>query len=279
MQHALLFYACLCLLCFFSHNSTASGMTNDVLQITLPKAGSLEPESTSRFYEQALRLALEKTSHVSERIQFNYHPLDVRRERARLLVKTGTLDVIWSSSNKKREVELMPVKFNLIRSINEYRLLLIRADDQARFDQVKNLADLAKFKIGSGTHWSDTDIYRFNGLPLVTAYSYEPMFRMLKVKRFDYMARSIQEVNYELEHYGKSGLTIEKNLAIHYPQPIYFFVNHDNRVLAERIQTGLEIARDDGSLDALFFSVPNFKQAWEQLQQLNRKVIELKAPE
>jgi hypothetical protein len=57
MQHAVFFYACLCLLFLFAHNSTASGMTNDVLQITLPKAGSLEPESTSRFYEQALRLA------------------------------------------------------------------------------------------------------------------------------------------------------------------------------------------------------------------------------
>jgi hypothetical protein len=279
MLHAVFFYACLCLLFVFAHNSTASGMSDDVLHITMPKAGSLEPESTSRFYEQALQLALEKTRHASERIQFEYHPYDVKRERARLLVKKGTLDIIWSSSNKKREAELMPVKFNLIRGINEYRLLLIRADDQPRFDQVKNVADLANFKIGSGTHWSDTGIYRFNGLPLVTSYAYAPMFRMLGVKRFDYMARSIQEVNYEVEHYGKLGLAIEKNLAIHYPQPIYFFVNHNNRDLAERIQRGLEIARDDGSLDALFFAVPNFRQAWEQLQQLNRKVIELKVPE
>lgn len=279
MQHAVFFYACLCMLFLFVHNSTASGMSNEVLQITLPKAGSLEPESTSRFYEKALQLALEKTRHASERIQFDYHTQDVRRERARLLVKKGTLDIIWSSSNKKREKELTPVKFNLIRGINEYRLLLIRADDQARFDKIKNLTDLQQFKIGSGTHWSDTDIYRFNGLPLVTAYSYRSMFRMLKVKRFDYMARSIQEVSYELEHYGKSGLAIEKNLAIHYPQPIYFFVNNNNRALAERIQRGLEIARDDGSLDALFFDIPNFRHAWEQLQQLNRKVIGLKAPE
>lgn len=254
-------------------------MTNGVLHITLPKAGSLEPESTSRFYEQALHLALEKTSHASERIQLEHHPTDVKRERARLLVKQGKLDIIWSSSNKKREEELMPIKFNLIRGINEYRLLLIRADDQPRFEQVKNLADLQKFKIGSGTHWSDTDIYRFNGLPLVTAYAYAPMFRMLAVKRFDYMARSIQEVNYELEHYGKLGLTIEKSLVIHYPQPIYFFVSNDKGVLAARILRGLEIARDDGSLDELFFTIPNFRQAWDELQKLNRRVIELKVPE
>lgn len=253
-------------------------MTEDVLHITLPKAGSLEPEITSRFYEKALQLALEKTSPASERIQFDYHTLDVKRERARLLVNKGTLDIIWSSSNQKREKELTPVKFNLIRGINEYRLLLIRADDQPRFEQVKNLSDLQQFKIGSGTHWSDTEVYRLNGLPLVTSYSYAPMFRMLKVKRFDYMARSIQEVNYELEHYGKLGLAVEKNLAIHYPQPIYFFVSNDNRVLAERIQRGLEIAQQDGSLDTLFFSIPNFRQAWEQLQKFDRNVIELEVP-
>lgn len=279
MQHAVFFYTCLCLLSLFSHNSTASSMTYEVLHITLPKTGSLEAGSTSLFYEQALRLALEKTSHISERIQFDYYPLDVRRERARLLVKQGKLDIIWSSSNKKREQEFTPVKFNLIRGINEYRLLLIRTDDQPRFEQVKSLADLAKFKIGSGTHWSDTDIYRFNNLPLVTAYAYAPMFRMLKVKRFDYMARSIQEINHEVEHYGKLGLAIEKSLVIHYPQAIYFFVSNENRMLAKRIQSGLEMARDDGSLDALFFSIPNFREAWEQLQKLDRKVIELKVPE
>lgn len=256
-----------------------TSMADSSLHLTLPKAGSLEPEATSQFYEQALRLALVKTGDATEQIQFDYHPNFVNRERARLMVKQGVLDIIWSSSNKKREEEMTPVKFKLIRGINEYRLLLIRASDQPQFDQVKKQSDLQKFRIGSGTHWSDTDIYRFNALPLVTSYAYESMFRMLAAKRFDYMARSIQEVHYELEHYGKLGLAIEKNLVIHYPQPIYFFVNKGNGALAARIQRGLEIAQADGSLDELFFSIPNFRQAWEELQQLDRKVIELNVPE
>lgn len=255
-----------------------SSAADSSLHLMLPKAGTLEPAATSQFYEQALRLALTKTGNAAEQIQFNYHPSFVNRERARLLVKQGILDIIWSSSNKQREAELMPVKFNLIRGINEYRLLLIRAADQPQFDQVKTLNDLQNFKIGSGIHWSDTDIYRFNALPLVTSDAYESMFRMLGVKRFDYMARSIQEVHYELEHYEKMGLAIEKKLAIHYPQPIYFFVNNKNGALAKRIQRGLEIAQADGSLDELFFAIPSFRKAWEELQQLDRKVIELNVP-
>lgn len=267
------FYLVLCISLGFSYTSLASSNT----QLTLPKAGSLEPEVTSHFYEEALYLALTKTSEESERIQFDHHPIAVNRERARLLVKQGVLDVVWSSSSKKREEELTPVKFNLIRGINEYRLLLIRAADQPQFDHVKTVADLQKFKIGSGTQWSDTDVYRFNGLPLVTSYSYRPMFRMLSLKRFDYMARSLQEVESDLKNYENLGLAVEKNLAIYYPQPIYFFVK--DRDLAIRIQKGLELAQQDGSLDALFFSIPNFREAWEQLNNIDRKIIELQIPD
>ena len=271
MRYAIRFFI-LCISLGFGHYSQA----DNILRLVLPKTGSVEPEETGRFYEQALRLALMKTGSAPDQIQINHYPNAVGRERSRLLVKQGLIDVIWSSSNKKREQELTPVKFNLIRGINEYRLLLIRADDQSRFDQVNTLTDLRQLKIGSGTHWSDTEVYRFNALPLVTSYSYEPMFRMLGAKRFDYMARSIQEVNYEIEHYGKLGLAIEKNLVIHYPQPIYFFLNKKNADLAARIERGLEIAQADGSLDEIFFSIATFRQAWEQLQQLERKKIELK---
>ena len=279
MKYAAFLHTCLCLLLAYSHTGLASTEPSQGLRLMLPLVGSLEPDATSRFYEQALHLALEKTNTGSEPIVFDHYPVDVKRERARLLVKQGKLSIVWSSSNKAREAELLAIKFNLIRGINEYRLLLIRADDQARFDEVKTFADLQKLRIGSGTHWSDTEIYRFNGLPLVTSYAYPPMFRMLSIKRFDYMARSLQEVNYELEHYGKLGLAVEKNLVIHYPQPIYFFVSHNNQALAERIHRGLEIASRDGSLDRLFFSIPNFRQAWEQLQQLDHTVIQLKVPE
>lgn len=274
-----------CISAVFSHASMAesavveSAVADKRLHLRLPKAGSLEPEATSQFYEQALRLALTKTGDADEQIEFDYRPGFVNRERARLLVKQGVVDIIWSSSNKKREAELTPIKFNLIRGINEYRLLLIRAADQPQFDQVKTLSDLQKFKIGSGTYWSDTDVYRFNALPVVTSHTYESMFRMLAAKRFDYMARSIQEIHYELEHYRKMGLVTDKNLLIHYPQPIYFFVNNKNNALAKRIQRGLEIAQADGSLDELFFAIPSFRKAWDELQQLKRKVIELNAPE
>lgn len=250
------------------------------IPLVIPPPGAMEPVATGIYYEKVLQLALDKSAGTAEtnpeKYQIAHHDQVVGRERYRLLVKQGVVDIMWSSSNKTREEELIPVRFNLLRGINEYRVLLIRADDQPRFDRVKNLADLREFKIGSGTHWSDSQVYRFNDLPLVTSYSFEAMFRMLAAKRFDYMARSLQEIDYELEQYRELGLVAEKNLMIHYPQPIYFFLNKKHPELAKRIEQGLLLAQQDGSLDELFQSIPNFRAAEEKIRHIDRRIIELR---
>lgn len=253
------------------------------LSLTIPAPGSLEPEATGIYFEKALRLALSKTTTndpsattQEPEYTFAYHyQQTIGRERFRLLVKQGVVDVIWSSSTRQREEEFAPVKFNLLRGINEYRALLIRAGDQPRFDNVNSIDDLRQFKIGSGIHWSDTQIYNVNGLPIVTSYAFDNMFRMLAARRFDYMARSLQEIDQEIEQYGKLGLTVEKNLLIHYPQPIYFFLNKKNDALAKRIERGLLMAQADGSLNEIFMSIPSFRSAEEKIRHINRKVIEL----
>ncbi|PUA30742.1 MAG: hypothetical protein B0W54_09870 [Cellvibrio sp. 79] len=255
------------------------------LPLTIPAPGSLEPEATGIYYEKVLRLALSKTTTANDtsgilqepEYTIVYHKQTIGRERFRLLVKQGVVDVIWSSSNKQREEEFAPVKFNLLHGINEYRALLIRVDDQHRFDKVKTIDDLRQFKIGSGIHWSDTQIYHFNSLPVVTSYAFDTMFRMLAARRFDYMARSLQEIDQEIEQYGKLGLTVEKKLLIHYQQPIYFFLNKKNDALAKRIERGLLIAQADGSLDEIFMSIPSFRAAQEKIRHIDRKVIELRS--
>jgi hypothetical protein len=247
------------------------------IPLVIPPPGSMEPAATGIYYEKVLQLALDKSAETAqEKYQIIHHNQVVGRERYRLLLKQGVVDIIWSSSNKTREEELIPVRFNLLRGINEYRVLLIRADDQVRFSEVRNLADLRQFKVGSGIHWSDTEVYKFNGLPIVTTYSFDAMFRMLAVKRFDYMARSLQEIDYELEKYRDLGLIAEKNLLIHYPQPIYFFLNKKHPELAKRIEQGLLIAQQDGSLDELFQSIPNFRAAEEKIRHIDRRIIELR---
>lgn len=260
--------------------TTALVQASEVLRLVIPSPGILEPESSWSFYEKALHLALSKTaSNPAEQIEMSHYQGSIGRERMRQLVIKGEVDVIWSSSTPTREQEMTAVKYSLLRGINEYRLLLIRAEDQARFSKVQTLEQLRAFKIGSGVHWSDTQVYKLNNLPLVTAYEYAPMFRMLAAKRFDYMARGLQEIDHELAMNQHLELAVEEHLLLHYSQPIYFFVNKNKQQLAARIKRGLELAQQDGSLDQLFFSVPSFKSASEKLQQINsRQLINLFTP-
>jgi hypothetical protein len=70
-------------------------------------------------------------------------------------------------------------------------------------------------------------------------------------------------------------IAAEKNLLLHYSQPVYFFVHKSNTKLAQRIKKGLEIAQKDGSFDQLFFEVPEFKKAYEEIQSSNRVAFKL----
>jgi hypothetical protein len=265
----------------FSFTGSAFSQTDPLdnqeqeLRLKIPAPGILEYEPTSIYYEKVLRLALEKTTSPNEHIILDHFDTKSGRERLRVLLTQGALDVIWSSSNKAREKQLGAVKFDLLRGLNAHRVLLIRQDDQPLYDNIQTLDDLRQFRIGTGTHWSDTDIYKLNKLPLITSWSYEPMFRMLAAKRFDYMARGLQEVMFEYDSYKILGLTIEKNLMLQYQQPMYFFVHKDNKQLASRILDGLEKAKNDGSLDKIFFGTPHLHEAWELLQKSERRIIEL----
>ena len=191
------------------------------------------------------------------------------------MVAQNDLDIMWSSSTPEREEQLEPVRFNLLRGINEYRFLLIRAEDQEKFAQIDNLEQLRQMRAGAGTHWSDAQILRDHGFEVATSWNHGGLFRMLSIKRFDFMARTYNEIQHELATYPEYKLAAENHLLLHYQQPIYYFVRKGNQALAQRIERGLALAQADGSLDELFFSIPDFKTTWDHLQSLQHKVIYL----
>jgi hypothetical protein len=255
--------------------SLPASYASEPLKLIIPLPGSIEPKETSDYYEQLLRLALSKQGIATD---IQYHNQQLGRERWRMLVANNEVDIIWSTSNAEREQQLLAIKFNLLKGINEHRLLLIRAEDQPKFDQVQSLQELHKFRIGSGTHWSDTEIYHYNGFQPVTGWNFESLFRMLAAKRFDFMARGLQEIEQEYKTHAAMGLAIEQHLMLHYSQPIYFFVNHQNKQLAQQLAAGLKKAQADGSMDLLFASFPRFKTALDNINDPQRILIRLNSP-
>ncbi|WP_169315457.1 hypothetical protein [Catenovulum agarivorans] len=176
---------------------------------------------------------------------------------------------------KKREQQLKAIKFSLVKKLNEYRFLVIHKGEQEKFNQVKSIEDLSKFTAVSGSHWQDTIIFKRHQLPVVTSIDTGDLIKMFKLRRGDYFARGAYEVWRELEQAEFAPFQLEEKLLLRYNADYHFFVNHQDKVLAERLLTGLRRAEQDGSFDELFFSVPEFKQGWNAVKHSNRLLLEL----
>ena len=85
----------------------------------------------------------------------------------------------------------------------------------------------------------------------------------------------LYEVWDEQRAHPEQEFMIEDSLMLHYPAPIYFFVNKKNTLLASRIERGLRIAMNDGSFDQLFFSIPGCKRGFDEMHNSSRQLINL----
>lgn len=228
------------------------------------------------YFHLLLRLALEKTEGPFS-IEFYPHELTSPR-RALELKRNGVINIMWDGTNAQRERELLPIRISLVRDLNDYRVFMIRKEDEARFRAIRNLDDLRKLTAGAGVNWPSVDVLRHNGLPVETTVNYSSLFPMLKAKRFDYMPRGVHEAWAEEQVYGKDGLMVEPTIFLHYRVPFYFFVSKDNKAMAERVERGLKLAQADGSFDKLLNGYPAFRRAVGEIAARKRKVFELELP-
>lgn len=233
----------------------------------------------SYFFEQLLVLVLDKTRTTDGDyvLRHNPHGGGIARDRAMVVAGAG-IDVMWGSATKEREEQMRVVAVDLLKNLNNFRVLLINKDTQSLFSQVKTLADLKKFSMGSGEHWTDGIIMKENDFKVVATSSYFGLFKMLAARRFNFISRGLHEIGYDVATYKDYDLVKEDNLLLSYEPHISYcyFVNKNNVKLADRIERGLKIAQQDGSFDRLFYQIPSFKEGEEILKTSHRTLIPVK---
>jgi hypothetical protein len=244
-------------------------------RITIKKTESQDIKNEDYYFKRVLELALRKTANVYGKASVGELQEDISEKRLQSQLVDNRIDLLWAPDSAALEAAFLPVKISLLKELNDYRLLLIRPERQADFSRVRNLDDLRKFRGGMNAQWSDAEIMEANGLGLVKAVGYDKLFKMLAAKRFDYFSRGLYQISAEVGFYPELNLAIEKDLILYYPNQVYFFVNKDNTLLAERVKVGLEAAQKDGSFDALFNSIPRYQWGIEQLKHHKRLLIKL----
>ena len=225
-----------------------------------------------------LETALSHTQDTEGSFRLMPYAEEVTQNRGILLLQSGSIDVIALGTNDEREEKLLPIKIDILRGIVGFRLLVIRATDQARIAQMDDLALREQLTFGLNNHWADLPIMRANGFSVITSQEYENLFAMLAAGRFDAFPRGLNEARRELDERRQAypQLAIEQSKALFFPYPVYFWVNKDNVALAQRIERGLKQSLADGSFRKLFESYHAAEIA--ALKNEKRQVIRLDNP-
>jgi len=185
------------------------------------------------------------------RLDISEDPLTQTRAIERL--ESDRMDVMWLSSNREVEEQLLPVRFPLLKGLLGHRIFIINADNQARFDPVESFEDLRQLSFGQGAGWPDVTILEENGLEVITTSKYDNLFYMVEGGRFDALPRGVLEPWTEIAARPELPLTVEQNLVLVYTLPFYLFVSPERPELAEALKVGLDRALEAGAFDEYFY--------------------------
>jgi len=241
--------------------------------ILYPKPLSIK-DSRPIYPVRLLQLAISKLNKTYRLKQSN--ALMTQSRALRMVGKENAADVVWTMTTQEREDNFIPIRIPIYKGLIGWRLFLIHASDQGKFDQINNLQDLQKLTAGQGHDWPDTYILNNSDIDVMSSSKYERLFDMLNKERFDFFPRSLIEIWDELEARPEFNLTVEKNILLRYPAAIYFFVNGDDKTLAADIERGLLAAIDDGSFEALFMKYNEWLIRKGSLGE--RRIIDLPNP-
>ena len=210
-----------------------------------------------------LTLALDKTTkdygpYQLTRVVRSYSTSRLRREINRgdvVNVHAGPWRPLETGKDKLPERSLR-VNVPILRDLLGYRKLLIRRADLNRFKNIRHADDLKELVVGQANGWVDIDIYRHNGYRVNDIANPATLFDMLAKKRFDYIPISLMDADTVLNSRPELAdqLMLLPDITLYCPLPIIFYVNIHEPQMAERLEAGLNLARQDGSLERLFRS-------------------------
>lgn len=225
---------------------------------------------------QLLALALEQTG-----VRYELKPTtkSLSEKRARELLRANReIHVIWRSTTRDLEDELLPIRIPIYKGLMGLRVLLLDGENTSLLKPIQQLTELRRFIPVQGYNWPDTKVLQANGFEVTTAANLRQMYSILSGGGANFSPRSIIDVWDEVSSPAfPSSLKVEPHLALYYPSATYFFVHRKNLILANLLRSGLEQALAKGVFDHLFLSV--HKELMESANIDGRTLFELENPE
>ncbi len=204
---------------------------------------------------EILEVALEKTKNEYGDYKLIESTALMNEKRLVTEVESGKyLNVLWNSANSEIDNKLIAINIPTRKGILGYRIFLIRKDMQDTFSSLKSVDELRNYSVGQGKDWDDVKVYNHNGFKVEGSTTYEGLFPMLVNNRFDFFARGLNEAFPEQEAREDKfpEIKIEESIVLYYPWPYLFYVSPNNPQIAKRIEKGMRMMIEDGTLDNIF---------------------------
>jgi hypothetical protein len=273
-KYRILFYIYVSLLLIFF---CADGQAKLVISLRSPETTDDKRES---YNIELITLALEKTkSEYGDYVILGIPPMNVARSMFSLEadVYKNLLVELSYDEELKQDRNLTYINFPIDLGIVGYRICFTSPGILESLKSIHSAEDLKRFSIGQGLSWADTKILRHNGFHVIEIGNYESLFKMIIAGRIDLFCRGTNEFYNEYlsnKHMGK--LHYDQSFAIHYPLPRFYYLNKKNVMAKERIEKGLMIAYQDGSLQKIWLK--HFLPGINLANLKNRKIYTIENP-
>lgn len=202
------------------------------------------------------------------------------RQAQELMSNTGQLSVVYLDVKPGFPEKLFVVPIPVERNLTGYRVFLIRSELQEKLAGVRTVEELKRYTFGFGLGWSDVDIMKANGFKVTTGSTYEGLFQMLALGRFDIFSRSVAEIGGELAVRGSliPSVSLEKTLCLALPMPMFFWFSKtpEGARLAARAEAGMRKMMADGTYERIFQF--HFRERLAALDLPTRRVLHLDNP-
>lgn len=264
-----------------STTAQAQGQPRTVLaEIKLPMEaisdycqGRITWDEYSEYHVDLLRLA---TTLSGEDIAITPVCMDYPTEERRIpmLLAGDQINTVYFGTSQEREDTLLAAYVPLYLGTTGLRLFMTRHELLDDLQTVQTLEDLRKFTMGQGLGWPDSAILIENGLSVADG-RYKTLHRMLDARRFDLYPRAYWQIIGEWNWMKDlaPGIVVSSDVALYYPQPIYYFFSPQHRELRDAVQAGLERAYANGMLLGLLKSHPDTAPSFSGINLRNVRII------
>jgi len=261
------------LIALFLLTLPASAYSTDIVRYNISENFS-DPKQA--YYIDLLELALTASKKKYGDYQLEPVVIDMPQGRTSIMVQNNAnIDVVWRMTSRSIEQQLQAVYIPILKGLMGYRVFIIRKTDQALYPQDMNKQQLQQLLAGQGLDWPDSDILRYNGFNVSTANA-TVLLKMLTKRRFDYFPRALHEPWIEISK--QPSMTVEENLLLKYPAPMYFFVSKENTRLHQRLSYGLQKIIYSARFEDFFKHHPVTSDIIDKANIEHRTVFELTNP-